>query len=105
MNALLDQETLILPQANATAAKKAMSLINSIDLTMMKKKLMDKEEGQGWDEEFTAYAEIRYKRYLCLQFLYPEKSIAPARRDVSTAHPAAQINGISNPLPHFLKRI
>jgi hypothetical protein len=59
--------------------EEANNLIDLIDLSMIKIKLMDEEEGQGWDEEFTAFAETRYKRYLCLQYLYPQKSIVPTK--------------------------
>jgi hypothetical protein len=44
----------------------AMADINSIDLSMVKLKLMDEEEGQGWCEEYVEHVEKRYRRYLCM---------------------------------------
>lgn len=57
--------------------EKSMSLINSIDFSMVKMKLMDEEEGEGWDKEYTDYVEQRYKRYLCMIFVSPETSSVP----------------------------
>ncbi|MEO8150256.1 MAG: glycine-rich domain-containing protein-like [Bacteroidia bacterium] len=59
------------------SVKNAMRSINTIDFTMIKLKLMDKEEGQGWDSEFCDYVEIRYKRFLCMLFLHPEIQSVP----------------------------
>lgn len=59
--------------------EKAMSLINSVDLSMVKAKLMDEEEGQGWDMEYANYAEKRYRRYLCMIFLNPDGPCVPTK--------------------------
>lgn len=58
---------------------KAMSLINSIDFSMVKAKLMDEEEGQGWDKDYTDYVEVLYKRYLCMIYVNPEGSTVPTK--------------------------
>lgn len=59
--------------------EKAMKLINSINLTMVKMKLMDEEEGQGWDLDYTNYVEERYKRYLYMIYINPQGSIVPTK--------------------------
>ncbi len=51
--------------------------IASIDLEMVKIKLQDTEEGQGWDEELCEIAEIEYKRFLHLNKRYPQFTIIP----------------------------
>ena len=66
MTAIFEEDVLEVSVSTSNYTGKveeAMNLINSIDLTMVKKKLMD-EEGQGWDEEYSNYVEQRYKRYL-----------------------------------------
>lgn len=52
-------------------------LIASIDLEMVKMKLMDTEEGLGWSEEQCDDAEIEYKRFLHLNNKYPSSTIVP----------------------------
>ncbi len=79
MNATLELDVLEMPITFSKKIEKPMSLINSIDLTMVKKKLMDEEEGQGWDEEYTNYVEQRYKRYLCMIVLNENRSIVPTK--------------------------
>lgn len=56
-----------------------LQLIGTIDLSMVKKKLMDPEEGQGWDAEFVDAVETRYKRYLCMLYLDPDGSVVPTK--------------------------
>jgi len=52
-------------------------LIAKIDLEMVKLKIMDKEEGKGWESEQCDHAEIEYKRFLQLNIFYPDKTIVP----------------------------
>ena len=54
-----------------------MEDILAVDFTMIKLKLMDKEEGQGWSAEQCSEAEKEYKRFLGLKRAYPEKDIVP----------------------------
>ena len=54
-----------------------MSDILQLDLKMIKLKLQDKEEGQGWTSEMCESAEVEYKRFLALKRHYPEKDIVP----------------------------
>lgn len=49
-----------------SSAEDAMQLVETIDLSMVKLKIMDKEEGQGWDQEYADRVELRYRRYLCM---------------------------------------
>lgn len=51
--------------------------IMSLDLSMIKLKLEDKEEGQGWEAEFCNEAEIEYKRFLILKWENPNADIVP----------------------------
>lgn len=64
------------PTEHVTAA---METIASIDLTMVKKKLMDPDEGQGWSQEHTEWVEQRYRRYLCMLYLNQKGSVVPTR--------------------------
>jgi len=54
-----------------------MDDINKLDFTMIKRKLQDKEEGQGWVESECNQAEEEYKKFLALKRTYPEKDIVP----------------------------
>lgn len=54
-----------------------MEDINELDFTMIKLKLQDKEEGQGWSTEQCSATEEEYKRFLALKRSYPDKDIVP----------------------------
>lgn len=69
------EEILITEKATAIF----MDDINELDFTMIKLKLQDKEEGQGWTVEQCEETEIEYKKYLALKRQYPEKDIVPNR--------------------------
>lgn len=76
----LETEILELPKftfKNYYDVESAMKIINSIDLSMVKMKLMDEEEGEGWSEEFASRAEIRYRRFLCMLYIEPDFSFVP----------------------------
>jgi len=67
---------------NTTAIESAtlfMHDIEAIDFTLIKLKLQDKEEGQGWSKQQCGEAEGEYKRFLALKRNYPEKDIVPHR--------------------------
>lgn len=53
--------------------------IAAIDLSMVKLKLQDAEEGQGWTAEYCERVELEYRRYLLLTGTYPELAIVPSR--------------------------
>lgn len=61
----------------------AMERVVAIDLGMVKLKLMDADEGPGWSPEFADHVELRYRRYLCMVHLAPDRSIVPTR-DIDT---------------------
>jgi hypothetical protein len=62
---------------------KAMQQINSLDLSMVKRKLMDREEGQGWTQETADRAEKRYRRFLGMVYCDWNGSIVPTK-DIDT---------------------
>lgn len=51
--------------------------IDTLDFTMVKLKLQDKEEGKGWSTELCDEAEEEYKKFLALKKEYPDKDIVP----------------------------
>jgi hypothetical protein len=56
-----------------------MAEVNALDFTMVKQKLMDEEEGQGWCQEYTDHVEKRYRRYLGMVRAQPNGSVVPTR--------------------------
>lgn len=54
-----------------------MNDIDSLNLEMIKQKLKDKEEGEGWSKELCNETEIEYKKFLALKRHYPNKDIVP----------------------------
>ncbi len=56
-----------------------MTDIENVDFVMIKRKLQDTEEGQGWTPEQCDATEAEYKKYLALKRSYPEKEIVPNR--------------------------
>ncbi|MFA5936065.1 MAG: glycine-rich domain-containing protein-like [Patescibacteria group bacterium] len=57
--------------------ERAETAIAELDLTMVKWKLMDKNEGKGWDCDKTDDVEVRYKRFLLLNATVPNIDIVP----------------------------
>jgi hypothetical protein len=51
--------------------------IEALDLSMIKRKLQDPEEGMGWDVDECDEIEVEYKRYLALKRAYPDRDIVP----------------------------
>ena len=54
-----------------------MDDIIALDLSLIKMKLQDTEEGPGWTKEKCEEIETEYKKYLALKRAYPEKDIVP----------------------------
>lgn len=54
-----------------------MADIDALDLSMIKIKLQDAEEGPGWGPEKCDAVEVDYKRFLALKRAYPDKEIVP----------------------------
>jgi len=71
---------------SAEQAALFMNDIEAIDFTMIKLKLQDKEEGQGWSEPQCQTAEQEYKRFLALKRTYPEKDIVWAGLPINLWH-------------------
>jgi hypothetical protein len=53
--------------------------LDALDLTMVKLKLMDSEEGLGWTREEAECTEVRYRRFLELVGTYWDQSIVPTK--------------------------
>jgi hypothetical protein len=51
--------------------------IDALDLSMIKLKLQDCEEGPGWSAERCDTVEIDYKRFLALKRAYPDREVVP----------------------------
>lgn len=51
--------------------------IMALDLTSVREKLMDPEEGKGWSPEVAERAERWYRWFLILNLKYPEKRVVP----------------------------
>ncbi|MCB1033972.1 MAG: hypothetical protein KDD47_09085 [Acidobacteria bacterium] len=63
-----------------TAAQEKFSReIVGLDFTMVKRKLQDAEEGQGWTTRTCDEVEAEYKRFLFLKQQYPAREIVPNR--------------------------
>ena len=55
----------------------AMEDIQALDLSMIKLKLQDVEEGPGWTSEKCDAMEVDYRRFLALKRAYPDVEIVP----------------------------
>jgi len=53
--------------------------IDGLDFTMIKLKLMDADEGQGWSASFCDRVETEYRRYLALNRRYADRAIVPSK--------------------------
>lgn len=63
--------------ATAQTAELVMDDLVALDLSMIRRKLQDPEEGMGWSEEECLEVELDYKRYLALKRAYPDREIVP----------------------------
>jgi len=64
------------PPVNLDEARRR---VDTIDLSMIKMKLQDPEEGKGWDLSFADEVEERYRRFLCMVALFGDESIVPTK--------------------------
>ena len=64
---------------NRKEVEKAKSLIATIDLNMVKKKLMDVKTGNGWTQAYCDDIESLYREFLLMVYLFPKKAIVPTR--------------------------
>lgn len=53
--------------------------IQELDLNMIKLKLMDPDEGRGWDAELCELLLLEYRRFLALARRYPDRTVVPSR--------------------------
>jgi hypothetical protein len=53
--------------------------LDSLNLAAVAQKLMSKKNGNGWTEEQTQAAIARYKMFLTLHFIFPERSLVPTQ--------------------------
>lgn len=74
-----DRCNIIVDFPKLVTAGSVSKLVASIDLSMVKAKIMDAEEGQGWTREFADLAEQRYRRYLYMVCMNPNGSVVPTR--------------------------
>lgn len=56
-----------------------LSEIDNLDFYLLKKKLQDNEDGEGWTLQQCESAEILYKRFLKLILLYPNEKLVPSK--------------------------
>lgn len=70
------------------AVEDAMSKLDAIDLSMVRMKLADPEEGKGWTDAQLDLAEREYRRFLALHVMYPEMAVVPCHMvdDIWHAH-------------------
>jgi hypothetical protein len=60
-----------------TTNPKAFTAIDELSFSMLKIKLMDKDEGEGWTYQECERIEWKYKMFLKLIYLYPKENIVP----------------------------
>jgi hypothetical protein len=65
----------------ATLTRPAAEVLDHItlDLSMVRMKLANPEEGEPWSDEKLDLAEAEYRRFLALCIAFPEKAIVPCR--------------------------
>jgi hypothetical protein len=65
-------------EINALTVDEALAhLAAHVDLTNVRMKLEDTEEGKGFTSEESALAEQEYRRFLALHLMYPDADIVP----------------------------
>ena len=69
---------MLVQQPNSTMGDVFVGIF-SIDLSMVKLKLMDTDEGTGWSAEQCERVELEYRRYLTLSRQYPNKGVVPSK--------------------------
>lgn len=55
-----------------------MTDIDELEFDLLKLKLMDHDEGEGWSPDYIATVEREYRRFLALTRAYPDKAIVPS---------------------------
>jgi hypothetical protein len=55
----------------------ALDRLSLINLAGVRMKLADPKEGKGWDDAMLDWAEQEYRRFLALNYAYPDRTIVP----------------------------
>jgi hypothetical protein len=55
----------------------ALAHLSCLDLSMVRMKLADADDGKGWSTDELDQAEQEYRRFLALHLMYPERSVVP----------------------------
>ncbi len=66
--------------------------LEKIDLQLVADKLMSSEYGYGWNIEKTQLAIKRYKKFLTLQYLYPNFELVPSKEIDAVWHEHILVN-------------
>jgi hypothetical protein len=61
-----------------TELQSLMAGIEDLDLEMIKLKLMDADEGEGWTREYADLVGEEYRKFLALTRAYPDLAIVPS---------------------------
>lgn len=61
----------------AMTAADALEFLSVIDLTMVRLKLANPDDGEAWDEDQLELGEREYRRFLVLHLMYPDAAIVP----------------------------
>ena len=69
-------ESISLDRIEELKSKGVHPQVAEIDLSMVKMKIQDADEGLGWTEQECEDAELEYKRFLTLNIMYP-RAIVP----------------------------
>jgi hypothetical protein len=59
----------------ALRTQAALTMISSIDLSMVRKKILELD---GWSEKRADHSELRYRRFLCMHMLHAKLVLVPA---------------------------
>lgn len=60
-------------------ARELESRVDRLDLSMIKFKLQDVEEGPGWSSDYCERVEVEYRRYLTLSASHPSMAVVPSK--------------------------
>ncbi|WP_375477537.1 glycine-rich domain-containing protein [uncultured Jatrophihabitans sp.] len=69
--------TQLATDAASMSAADAMRRLDQVDLSMIRMKLADPNEGKGWSFDQLDRAEREYRRFLALHLMYPEMAVVP----------------------------
>jgi len=66
-------------QSQAPATESLALLEAELDLSMVRFKLANPEEGEAWSQETMDLAEGEYRKFLALCIAYPDEAVVPCR--------------------------